>query len=96
MGAEERTSDRRADVPLALPAVMPFEVFCRKEYRPLVALAWGLTRSRESGEDIAQEALLSLRRAWERDTLRVAVFFATVAMLLGLISALVWLRRRRG
>ena len=75
---------------------MPFEVFYRQEYRPLVALAWGLTGSRESGEDIAQEALLSLRSGWERDTLRVAVFFATVAMLLGLISALVWLRRRRG
>ena len=66
MGAEERTSDRRADVPVALPAVMPFEVFYRQEYRPLVALAWGLTGSRESGEDIAQEALLSLHRAWER------------------------------
>jgi RNA polymerase sigma-70 factor (ECF subfamily) len=37
----------------------------RREYPGLVALAWGLTGSRESAEDIAQESLLVLHRRWD-------------------------------
>lgn len=49
-----------------LPDVVSFAALYRSEYRGLVSLAWGLTGSRETAEDIAQEALLSLHRRWER------------------------------
>lgn len=52
--------------PAQLPDVVSFAALYRSEYRGLVSLAWGLTGSRETAEDIAQEALLSLHRRWER------------------------------
>jgi RNA polymerase sigma-70 factor (ECF subfamily) len=45
---------------------MTFAAFFRREYHGLVALAWGLTGSREAAEDLAQEALLSLHRRWDQ------------------------------
>ncbi len=50
----------------ALPAVVSFSAVFRAEYRGLVAIAWGLTGSRDTAEDMAQEALLSLHRRLER------------------------------
>ena len=43
----------------------PFDVFYIREQRGLVALAYALTGSRGSAEDIAQEALLAAGRRWE-------------------------------
>lgn len=49
-----------------LPDVMSLTTLFRREYPGLVVVAWGLTGSRETAEDIAQEAMLSLHRRWER------------------------------
>lgn len=49
-----------------LPDVVSFPAIFRAEYPGLVAIAWGLTGSRETAEDIAQEALLSLHRRLNR------------------------------
>ena len=49
-----------------LPEVVSFSAVFRAEYRGLVAIAWGLTGSRDTAEDMAQEALLSLHRRLER------------------------------
>ncbi len=51
---------------VALPAVVSFAAIFRAEYRGLVSIAWGLTGSRETAEDIAQDALLSLHCRLER------------------------------
>lgn len=61
--AEQPSAD---GAPAQLPDVVSFAALYRSEYRGLVSLAWGLTGSRETAEDIAQEALLSLHRRWER------------------------------
>jgi RNA polymerase sigma-70 factor (ECF subfamily) len=52
-----------------LPGVVSFPTLFRAEYRGLVAIAWGLTGSRETAEDIAQEALLSLHHRLARGDL---------------------------
>ncbi len=49
-----------------LPQVVSFSTVFRAEYRGLVAIAWGLTGSRDTAEDMAQEAMLSLHRHLER------------------------------
>jgi RNA polymerase sigma factor (sigma-70 family) len=54
------------DGAVELPAVVSFAAVFRAEYRGLVAVAWGLTGSRETAEDLAQEALLTLHRRLER------------------------------
>lgn len=48
-----------------LPEVITYESLFRREYAGLVALAWALTGSRETAEDIAQESLLVLHRRWD-------------------------------
>lgn len=67
-GVDTTSKGSRVDVePVAqLPEVVSFPAIFRTEYRRLVAIAWGLTGSRETAEDIAQEALLSLHRRLER------------------------------
>lgn len=52
--------------PARLPDVVSFATLYRNEFHGLVTIAWGLTGSRETAEDIAQEALLSIHRRWER------------------------------
>jgi len=47
-----------------LPEVVSYAAFFRREYSGLVSLAWGLTGSRETAEDVAQEALLALHKHW--------------------------------
>lgn len=49
----------------ALPGVQSFEGFYAREYRMLVALAYGLTGSRAHSEDVAQEAMLAAYRRWD-------------------------------
>ena len=49
-----------------LSGVVSFAAVFRAEYHGLVTLAWGLTGSRETAEDIAQEALLGLHRQLKR------------------------------
>lgn len=49
-----------------LSDVVSFDAVFRAEYRGLVAIAWGLTGSRETAEDLAQEALLGLHRQLTR------------------------------
>ena len=75
-----------------LPEVVSFSAVFRAEYRGLVSIAWGLTGSRETAEDIAQEALLSLHRRLERGELidnPVAYVRRTCSNL-----AVSWIRRR--
>jgi len=38
----------------------------RREYRSVVALAYGLSGSRSAAEELAQEAFLEAHRAWDR------------------------------
>ena len=49
-----------------LSAVVSFGTLFRTEYRGLVAIAWGLTGSRETAEDLAQEALLCLHNQFQK------------------------------
>ncbi|MEO8106985.1 MAG: sigma-70 family RNA polymerase sigma factor [Actinomycetes bacterium] len=51
-----------------LSDVESFGTLFRREYRGLVAIAWGLTGSRETAEDIAQEAMLNLHKRLTKDT----------------------------
>lgn len=44
----------------------PFEDFYRREFRPVVGLAFALSGSRSGAEDIAQEAFLAAHRSWDR------------------------------
>jgi RNA polymerase sigma-70 factor (ECF subfamily) len=44
----------------------PFEVFYRREYSRLVAIARALTRSGAAAEDLAQETFVSAHRQWDR------------------------------
>ncbi len=41
-----------------------FEDFYRAEYRALLRLAWSLTGGRQPGEDLVQEAMLTVQRRW--------------------------------
>ncbi len=43
----------------------PFEVFYRREYRPVVGLAVVLGGDRWAAEDLAQEAFLAAEKQWE-------------------------------
>jgi RNA polymerase sigma-70 factor (ECF subfamily) len=44
----------------------PFEVFYRREYSRLVAIARALARSGAAAEDLAQETFVSAHRHWDR------------------------------
>ncbi len=41
-----------------------FDEFYRREYRPLLRLAWSLTGRRDLGEELVQETLLTVHRRW--------------------------------
>lgn len=43
-----------------------FEDFYRREYTPVVGLAYALSGSRSGAEDLAQEAFLAAHKNWER------------------------------
>jgi DNA-directed RNA polymerase specialized sigma24 family protein len=43
-----------------------FEDFYRREYTPVVGLAYALSGSRSSAEDLAQEAFFAAHRNWEK------------------------------
>lgn len=43
-----------------------FEAFYRREYGPMVALAYGLIGSRTAAEEIAQDAFLKAHRDWAK------------------------------
>lgn len=43
-----------------------FEVFARREWRSLVTFAWALTGSLPAAEELAQDALTSAWRDWDR------------------------------
>jgi RNA polymerase sigma-70 factor (ECF subfamily) len=59
---------RRVAVPTELGEadVEPFEVFYRREYTRMVAIARALTRSGMAAEDLVQESFISAHRHWER------------------------------
>ena len=48
------------------PDVEPFEMFYRREYTRMVALARALLRSGGAAEDLAQESFVTAHRHWER------------------------------
>ena len=66
MGVSDDAPRFVAEPVVHLSDVVSFAAIFRTEYRGLVAIAWGLTGSRETAEDIAQEAMLSLHRQLER------------------------------
>ena len=41
-----------------------FDEFYRREFRPLLSLAWSLTGRRDVGEELVQEAMLTVHRRW--------------------------------
>jgi RNA polymerase sigma-70 factor, ECF subfamily len=43
-----------------------FDAFYRAQYRPLLALAWSLTGRRDLGEELVQDAMLTVHRHWSR------------------------------
>ncbi len=62
-------TDRTAEeIPHLRPVrVVPdFESFYRREYRPVVGLAYALSGSRLAAEDIAQDAFLAAHKKWDR------------------------------
>ncbi len=44
--------------------IEPFDVFYRRELRPVVGLAYVLTGRRSAAEDLAQEAFVAAYRRW--------------------------------
>lgn len=48
----------------AVRAVADFDAFFRREFRPVVALAYALSGSRLAAEDLAQEAFVEAQRRW--------------------------------
>ena len=46
--------------------VDPFEVFYRREYSRMVAIARALTRSGNAAEDLVQESFVAAHRHWDR------------------------------
>lgn len=65
--ASDETSDsERADAPFVpvVRAVEPFERFYEREFRSVVGLAYALSGSRSSAEDLAQEAFIAAHKKW--------------------------------
>lgn len=66
------TGDRLEEGELSSPAtapesgVEPFEVFYRREYRPVLGLAVVLGGDRWTAEDVTQEAFLAAEQQWDR------------------------------
>jgi RNA polymerase sigma-70 factor (ECF subfamily) len=50
----------------AVRALPSFEQFYRREFRPVVGLAYALSGSRIAAEDLAQDAFIAAHRAWDR------------------------------
>ncbi|MCU1452737.1 MAG: putative polymerase subfamily sigma factor [Acidimicrobiales bacterium] len=48
-----------------MPADRSFEGLYGREWRPVVALGWSLTGSRQVGEELAQDAFLDAYRRWD-------------------------------
>lgn len=51
---------------VAVGAPGSFDAFYRREYRPLLRLAWSLTGRRDLGEELVQEVMLTVHQRWER------------------------------
>ncbi len=47
-------------------AAEPFEVFFRREFPKMVAVAYAVSGSRWAAEELAQEAFLRAHRSWEK------------------------------
>ena len=43
-----------------------FDAFYRDQYRAVLALAWSLTGRRDLGEELVQDAMLTVHRRWSR------------------------------
>jgi RNA polymerase sigma-70 factor (ECF subfamily) len=59
----------RRDLPsneLGAADIEPFEVFYRREYSRMVAIARALTRSGDTAEDLVQESFVAAHRHWDR------------------------------
>ncbi len=50
------------------PPPTTFDAFYRDEYRPLLKLAWSLAGRRDLGEELVQEAMVTVHQRW--DTVR--------------------------
>jgi RNA polymerase sigma-70 factor (sigma-E family) len=55
---------RRQDDDERTDRVVEFDELYRREYRPLVALAYGLSGSRGAAEEIVQDAFMAAHRRW--------------------------------
>lgn len=61
--ATDGDRDEHENIPV-VRAVEPFERFYEREYRSVVGLAYALSGSRSSAEDIAQEAFIAAHKKW--------------------------------
>lgn len=59
-----RTTTETVTADVALPSPESFEEFYRREYRPLLRLAWSLTGRRDLGEELVQEVMMRAHRRW--------------------------------
>jgi len=60
------STSSRADAAQSSARDESFSAFYRREYDPAVRLAWLLTGSRPAAEDVAQDAMAAVYRAFER------------------------------
>jgi RNA polymerase sigma-70 factor (sigma-E family) len=63
IGPDSSDSEPRAGSPGAEPA---FEAFCRESYQPMVRLAFLLTSSIETAEDLVQDVLARTQPKWPK------------------------------
>ncbi len=63
VGPESSDSEPRAVAPGAEPG---FETFCRESYEPMVRLAFLLTSSIETAEDLVQDVLARTQPKWSK------------------------------
>jgi RNA polymerase sigma-70 factor (sigma-E family) len=63
VGPDSSDSEPRAAAPGAEP---DFETFCRERYQPMVRLAFLLTSSKETAEDLVQDVLARTQPRWSR------------------------------
>jgi RNA polymerase sigma-70 factor, ECF subfamily len=64
MGLRSAGTPDTAEV--ALSGEASFAAFYRSEYRPLLRLAWSLTGRRDLGEELVQDAMITVHRRWAK------------------------------
>lgn len=58
-------ADRARTLPRETEPVTAFDDFYRREYRPLLRIAWSLTGRKDLGEELVQETMVTVHQRWE-------------------------------